>query len=79
MKRLVLGALTLLIFVGCAGDPHTVEHAQNAVLVGGYEAALEKCVQAAFGSSMAGEEKSKVQADYDACAAAADQQFGRKP
>lgn len=78
MKRSVLGLMLLLGASGCA-TAHTAERAQNAVISGGYQAALELCIDAAKKGLDAGVPPEKVQSAYNDCADDADKHFGKTP
>lgn len=71
-------AMFALMFFGCV-PLHTNERAQNTLAAAGYAAALELCVQTALDEISSGIAAETVQARYDACAASADRQFGKKP
>lgn len=61
-----------LALTGCGVS--AAQHAENLVIAGGHQSALELCIDAATKAHAAGVPNEKVNADYNACADAADKQ-----
>jgi len=81
MKQTFVAWLCLAALVltnsGCP-NPHTAERIDNASISAQHDAALNECVNDAIASVQVGEDFDKVQAEYNACADAADKKYGVK-
>ncbi len=83
MKRIVFAIGMILLgtnlTVGCAKNAHVAERAENTAIGVAYQAALEKCVDEAIATAQSTGDADLAASQYDACAKAADQKFGRTP
>ncbi len=79
MKQTFVPWLCLVALIisntGCPPSAHTVERIDNITISAQHDAALNDCLNAAIASVQVGEPDSKVQADYTACADAADKKY----
>lgn len=76
MKALLLSIV--LLVSGCAGA-HLEDRVKNAADAAKYGIALQDCLDEAAKALAVDEPIEQIQREYDACAKAADDKYGRKP